>query len=31
MSNDVMGYLFTFGKDFTFFYHDSMNYAITKN
>jgi L-ascorbate metabolism protein UlaG (beta-lactamase superfamily) len=30
MVNDVMGYLFTFGKDFTFFYHDSMNYAITK-
>jgi hypothetical protein len=29
MSHDVMGYLFTFGKDFTFFYHDSMNYAIT--
>lgn len=30
MANDVMGYLFTFGKDFTFFYHDSMNYAITQ-
>ena len=30
MQNDVMGYLFTFGKDFTFFYHDSMNYAITQ-
>jgi hypothetical protein len=29
MSHDVMGYLFTFGKDFTFFYHDSMNKAIT--
>jgi L-ascorbate metabolism protein UlaG (beta-lactamase superfamily) len=29
MSLDVMGYLFTFGKDFTFFYHDSMNFALT--
>ena len=29
MANDVMGYLFTFGKDFTFFYHDSMNFALT--
>jgi hypothetical protein len=30
MQKDVMGYLFTFGKDFTFFYHDSMNYAVTQ-
>jgi L-ascorbate metabolism protein UlaG (beta-lactamase superfamily) len=30
MQKDVLGLLFTFGKDFTFFYHDSMNFALTK-
>ncbi len=30
MEKDVLGLLFTFGKDFTFFYHDSTNYALTK-
>jgi hypothetical protein len=30
MQKDVLGLLFTFGKDFTFFYHDSMNLALTK-